>query len=93
MHGLTDPGIISALAFSPDAQSGVFAAGSLSPPPASSSNIAIFSEATGEAPIMFIGSERNSHGPSPVIRASVMQVMMFSQNTKATETQHSPLYS
>ncbi|KAI0717784.1 hypothetical protein C8Q72DRAFT_158112 [Fomitopsis betulina] len=68
-------GIISALAFSPDAQSGVFAAGSLSPPPASSSNIAIFSEATGEAPIMFIGSERNSHGPSPVIRASVMQLM------------------
>ncbi|EPS99976.1 hypothetical protein FOMPIDRAFT_1030645 [Fomitopsis schrenkii] len=68
-------GIISALAFSPDAHSGVFAAGSLSPPAPSSSNIAIFSEATGEAPIMFLGTEKFSRAPSPDIRASVMQLM------------------
>ncbi|KZT68588.1 hypothetical protein DAEQUDRAFT_727712 [Daedalea quercina L-15889] len=68
-------GIISALAFSADAGSGVYAAGSLSPASSSSSNIALFSEATGEAPIMFVGADSFSHGASPGIRSSVMQLM------------------
>ena len=72
---LTNVGIVSALAFSPDAQTGVFAAGSLSPPAPSSSNIALFSEATGEAPIMFLGTDGFSRGASSGVRASVMQVM------------------
>ncbi|KAH9834603.1 uncharacterized protein C8Q71DRAFT_838093 [Rhodofomes roseus] len=68
-------GIISALAFSADASSGVFAAGSLSSPAPSSSNIALFSEATGEAPVMFVGAESLSHGATSGIRASVTQLM------------------
>lgn len=77
VHDFTSSGIISALAFSPDVHSGIFAAGSLSPPAPSSSNIALFSEATGEAPIMFVGTQ-DSRGVSSGIRASVMQVMFRS---------------
>ncbi|KAH9929327.1 uncharacterized protein B0H18DRAFT_873993, partial [Fomitopsis serialis] len=68
-------GIISALAFSADVDSGVYAAGSLSPSAPSTSNIALFSEATGEAPIMFVGAENLSHGAPSGIRAGVMQLM------------------
>ncbi|KAJ7058894.1 WD40-repeat-containing domain protein [Mycena amicta] len=45
-------GIISALAFQPSYESDLFAAGSLS---ASTGNIALFSEAEGAVPVMFIG--------------------------------------
>ncbi|KZT03232.1 uncharacterized protein LAESUDRAFT_705126 [Laetiporus sulphureus 93-53] len=68
-------GIISALAFSRDAASGIYAAGSLNPSTPSSPNIALFSEATGETPVMFVGTESHSHGPSTGIRASVTQLM------------------
>lgn len=70
-----DPGIISALAFSADASSGVYAAGSLSPPSPTSSNIAVFSEATGEVPVLYVGAEHEMDGHYAV-RASVMQVGM-----------------
>ncbi|GJE98645.1 WD40 repeat domain-containing protein [Phanerochaete sordida] len=64
-------GIVSALAFSPDTTSGVYAAGTLSPSAPSSSNIALFSEATGEVPAMFLGDERpGRYG----VRASVNQL-------------------
>ncbi|TFK36239.1 WD40-repeat-containing domain protein [Crucibulum laeve] len=56
-------GIISALSFSPSYGSdGFYAAGCLSPTP---SNIAIFTEAQGEVPVMFVGG-----GP----RAGVTQI-------------------
>jgi telomerase Cajal body protein 1 len=64
-------GIISSLAFAPDATSGVYAAGTLSPSAPSSSNIALFSEATGEVPALFLGDERaGGYG----IRAAVNQL-------------------
>lgn len=63
-------GIVSALAFVPDATTGVYAAGSLSPSAPTSSNIALFSEATGEAPLMFVGGDKGIGG----IRASVTQL-------------------
>ncbi|OCH84361.1 hypothetical protein OBBRIDRAFT_764402 [Obba rivulosa] len=66
-------GIVSALAFSNDASSGVYAAGSLSPSSSLSSNIAIFTEATGEVPVMFVGDENQAD--SFGIRASVTQLM------------------
>ncbi|KAL4252984.1 SWT21/TCAB1 mRNA Splicing and Telomere Maintenance [Abortiporus biennis] len=67
-------GIISSLAFSNDISSGLFAAGSLNPSPPTSSNIALFTENTGEVPVMFVGDETQQ--PTGFgIRASVMQVM------------------
>ncbi|KAI8996250.1 WD40-repeat-containing domain protein [Trametes punicea] len=68
-------GIISALAFCPDMSSGMYAAGSLSPSSPSSSNIAIFSEETGEVPIMFVGAEGSKHEVGYGARASVSQLM------------------
>lgn len=65
-------GIISSLAFSTDISSGVFAAGSLSPSAPSSSNIALFTETTGEVPVMFVGDESVGNGFG--IRSSVNQV-------------------
>ncbi|KAI0799743.1 WD40-repeat-containing domain protein [Irpex lacteus] len=66
-------GIISALAFSSDTSSGVFAAGSLSPSSPASSNLAIFTETTGEVPVMFVGNE--SGGTGLGVPSSVSQVM------------------
>lgn len=63
-------GIVSALSFAPDLSSGVYAAGSLNPSSTTSSNIALFSETTGETPLMFVGDEREGGFG---IRASVMQ--------------------
>ena len=63
-------GIISALAFSADASSGVYAAGSLSPSAPTSSNIALFTELTGETPVMYVGKDSSGFG----VRASVSQV-------------------
>ncbi|KAI0772312.1 WD40-repeat-containing domain protein [Trametes elegans] len=68
-------GIISALAFAPDMSSGLYAAGSLSPSSPSSSNIAVFSEDTGEAPVMFLGADDGQHGAGHGVRASVSQMM------------------
>ncbi|KAI0651027.1 hypothetical protein C8Q79DRAFT_931081 [Trametes meyenii] len=68
-------GIISALAFASDASSGLYAAGSLSPSSPTSSNIGIFSEDTGEAPVMFVGAEGGQHGAGFGVRASVSQLM------------------
>ncbi|KAI0350547.1 hypothetical protein OH77DRAFT_1430888 [Trametes cingulata] len=68
-------GIISALAFAPDMSSGLYVAGSLSPSSPTSSNIAIFSEDAGEAPVMFVGAEDGRHGASHGVRASVSQLM------------------
>ncbi|THH33366.1 hypothetical protein EUX98_g830 [Antrodiella citrinella] len=60
------------MTFATDLSSGVYAAGSLNPSPAMSSNVALFSEATGETPLMFVGDDRdNGFG----VRASAMQVM------------------
>ncbi|TCD60083.1 hypothetical protein EIP91_010768 [Steccherinum ochraceum] len=53
-------GIISSLAFASEISSGVYAAGSLNPSPVTSSNVALFSESTGETPLMFVGDERDS---------------------------------
>ncbi|KZS99905.1 uncharacterized protein LAESUDRAFT_59479 [Laetiporus sulphureus 93-53] len=73
---IASKGIISALAFPRDAASGVYAAGSLYPSTTSSPNIALFSEATGEIPVMFVGTESHwAHGPSNAIRASITQLM------------------
>ncbi|KAI0087525.1 WD40-repeat-containing domain protein, partial [Irpex rosettiformis] len=66
-------GIISALAFSSDTSSGVFAAGSLNPSSPSSSNLAIFTEATGQVPVMFVGND--SAGSGFGIRSSISQIM------------------
>lgn len=66
-----DEGIISSLAFASDMSSGVYAAGSLNPSPAMSSNVALFSEVTGATPVMFVGDERDEGFG---VRASVMQV-------------------
>ena len=57
---MCDTGIISALAFSPDAtySDAHFAAGSLTPSP---HNVVLYSEGQGEKPVMFIG---NSHTKS-----------------------------
>ncbi|KAF9254595.1 WD40 repeat-like protein [Marasmius fiardii PR-910] len=60
-------GIISALSFCPSYETDYFAAGSLTP---TSSNIAIFSETRGEAPVMFLGQGQDSG-----FRASVTQLM------------------
>ncbi|KAI0659486.1 WD40-repeat-containing domain protein [Cubamyces menziesii] len=68
-------GIISALSFAPDMSSGLYAAGSLSPSAPSSSNIALFSEDTGEAPVMFVGAEGLQDGAGYGVRASVSQLM------------------
>ncbi|KAI9058651.1 hypothetical protein FKP32DRAFT_1581045 [Trametes sanguinea] len=68
-------GIISALAFAPDMSSGMYAAGSLTPSSPSSSNIALFSEDTGEVPVMFVGAEDPEHGAGYGVRASVSQLM------------------
>ncbi|GBE86827.1 hypothetical protein SCP_1000690 [Sparassis crispa] len=68
-------GIISALAFAADTSSGIYAAGSLSPSAPSSSNIALFSETTGEVPVMFVGAEKRRNGAGFGIRASVSQLM------------------
>ncbi|KAI0820143.1 WD40-repeat-containing domain protein, partial [Trametes gibbosa] len=68
-------GIISALAFAPDMSSALYAAGTLSPSSPSSSNISLFSEDTGEAPVMFLGAEDRRHGASYGVRASVSQLM------------------
>ncbi|CAL1698567.1 unnamed protein product [Somion occarium] len=65
-------GIISTLAFSPDISSGLYAAGSLNPSSSTSSNIAIFSESTGEVPVMFVGDD---HQDGFGIRSSCTQVM------------------
>ena len=54
--------------------SGLYAAGSLSPSAPSSSNIALFSEDTGEAPVMFVGAEGSQDGAGYGVRASVSQV-------------------
>lgn len=69
-------GIVSALAFAPDVSSDIYAAGSFSPSSPSSSNIAIFSEASGEVPIMFVGAEDQPAGGGAGygVRASVSQV-------------------
>lgn len=71
------PGIISALAFSADASSGVYAAGSLSPSSPGSSNIALFSEDTGGVPVLYLGAE-SEHPGQYAVRASVMQVRALS---------------
>ncbi|KDQ56127.1 hypothetical protein JAAARDRAFT_36912 [Jaapia argillacea MUCL 33604] len=63
-------GIISALAFYPSYELGYFAAGSLSPSSATSSNIALFSESTGEKAIGYLGLDGNGGG----VRASVTQL-------------------
>ncbi|KAI0944727.1 hypothetical protein AcW1_002366 [Taiwanofungus camphoratus] len=68
-------GIISALSFSADVTSGVYAAGSLSPSAPSSSNIALFTEATGEAPVMFVGAENYTHGTGFGVQSGVTQLM------------------
>ncbi|PCH43277.1 hypothetical protein WOLCODRAFT_103329 [Wolfiporia cocos MD-104 SS10] len=68
-------GIISALAFCRDTTSGMYAAGSLSPSAPSSSNIALFSETGGEAPIMFLGAESRTPRQGFGVRAGVMQMM------------------
>ncbi|KAI0633149.1 WD40-repeat-containing domain protein [Trametes polyzona] len=68
-------GIISALSFAPDMSSGLYAAGTLSPSSPSGSNIAIFSEDAGEAPVMFLGAEDRQHGANYGVRASVSQLM------------------
>lgn len=65
-------GIISSLAFSSDVSSGVFAAGSLSPSSPASSNLAIFTETTGEVPVMFVGDEPGGTGLG--VPSSVSQV-------------------
>ena len=67
-------GIIAALAFAPDASSDLYAAGSLSPSAPSSANIALFSETTGEVPLMFVGAEGANAGAGYGVRASVSQV-------------------
>ncbi|EIW56334.1 uncharacterized protein TRAVEDRAFT_170197 [Trametes versicolor FP-101664 SS1] len=68
-------GIISALSFAPDMSSGLYAAGTLSPSSPTSSNIAIFSEDTGEAPVMFLGADDPQRGAGYGVRASVSQLM------------------
>ncbi|KAI0698794.1 WD40-repeat-containing domain protein [Earliella scabrosa] len=68
-------GIISALAFAPDVSSDLYAAGSFSPSSPSSSNIALFSEAHGEVPVMFVGAEGQHVGAGYGVRASVSQLM------------------
>ncbi|OBZ74690.1 Telomerase Cajal body protein 1 [Grifola frondosa] len=68
-------GIISALAFSADGASGIYAAGSLSPSSPSSSNVALFSESTGEVPVMFLGAGGHTRGANFGVRASVAQLM------------------
>jgi len=68
-------GIISSLAFANDASSAVYAAGTLNPSAPSSSNIALFSEDTGEVPVMFVGAESPSPRAGFGIRASVTQLM------------------
>ncbi|KAH9886664.1 WD40-repeat-containing domain protein [Cubamyces lactineus] len=68
-------GIISALSFAPDMSSALYAAGSLSPSAPSSSNIALFSEDTGEVPVMFVGAEGSQNGAGYGVRASVSQLM------------------
>ncbi|KAH9851206.1 WD40-repeat-containing domain protein [Lenzites betulinus] len=68
-------GIISALAFAPDMSSGLYAAGTLSPSSPTSSNIALFSEDTGEAPVMFLGADDRRGGAGYGVRASVSQLM------------------
>ncbi|KAI1791381.1 hypothetical protein LXA43DRAFT_973080 [Ganoderma leucocontextum] len=70
-------GIVSALAFAPDVSSDLYAAGSFSPSSPSSSNIAIFSEANGDVPIMFVGAEDRQPGGGAGygVRASVSQLM------------------
>ncbi|KAI0712713.1 WD40-repeat-containing domain protein [Cerioporus squamosus] len=68
-------GIISALAFAPDMSSDLYAAGSFSPSAPSSSNIAIFSESSGEVPVMFVGAEDQQVGAGYGVRASVSQLM------------------
>ncbi|TFK81326.1 WD40 repeat-like protein [Polyporus arcularius HHB13444] len=68
-------GIVSTLAFAPDMSSDLYAAGSFSPSAPSSSNIAIFSESTGEVPVMFVGAEGQRVGAGYGVRASVSQLM------------------
>ncbi|KAH9927372.1 WD40-repeat-containing domain protein [Amylocystis lapponica] len=68
-------GIISALAFSADVNSGIYAAGSLSPSAPTSSNIGLFTETTGEAPVMFVGAENALGQGGFGVRASVVQLM------------------
>ncbi|RPD63475.1 hypothetical protein L227DRAFT_591942 [Lentinus tigrinus ALCF2SS1-6] len=68
-------GIISALAFTPDMSSDLYAAGSFSPSAPSSSNVAIFSESNGEVPVMFLGAEGQQAGAGYGVRASVSQLM------------------
>ncbi|KAI0743065.1 WD40-repeat-containing domain protein [Daedaleopsis nitida] len=68
-------GIISALAFAPDVSSDLYAAGSFSPSAPTSSNIALFSEASGEVPVMFVGAEGHHGGAGYGVRASVSQLL------------------
>ncbi|TBU41881.1 hypothetical protein BD309DRAFT_867438 [Dichomitus squalens] len=70
-------GIVSALAFAPDVASDLYAAGTLSPSSPTASNIAIFSEAHGEVPLMFVGAEdlQSSGGARYGVQASVSQLM------------------
>ncbi|KAI0683292.1 WD40-repeat-containing domain protein [Cytidiella melzeri] len=65
-------GIISALAFSPDTSSGVFAAGSLNPSSPTSSNVAILTEPTGQVPVLYVGDEPSGGFG---VRSSVTQLM------------------
>ncbi|RDB17540.1 Telomerase Cajal body protein 1 [Hypsizygus marmoreus] len=77
-------GIISALAFAPSHESDFYAAGSLTPSP---SNIAMFSEAHGAEPVMYV-----SGGP----RAGVMQIHFNPTQPHimyASYRRHSAIYS
>ncbi|KAI0076849.1 hypothetical protein K474DRAFT_1644216 [Panus rudis PR-1116 ss-1] len=65
-------GIISTLAFSNDVSSEVYAAGSLTPSSATNSNIALFTESTGDVPVMFVGSDTSAGFG---VRHSCIQVM------------------
>ncbi|KAH9912362.1 uncharacterized protein BXZ73DRAFT_107494 [Epithele typhae] len=56
-------GIVSALAFAPDVSSDLYAAGTLNPSAPTSSNIALFQEAAGEAPVMLVGAEDTHPAP------------------------------
>ncbi|KAH9911774.1 uncharacterized protein BXZ73DRAFT_82628 [Epithele typhae] len=70
------PGIVSALAFAPDVSSDLYAAGTLNPSAPTSSNIALFQEAAGEAPVMLVGAEDTHPAPGTGygVRASVSQL-------------------
>ncbi|KAJ3521072.1 hypothetical protein NM688_g9070 [Phlebia brevispora] len=65
--------IISSLTFSSDMSSGLYAAGSFSPSAPTSSNIALFTEVSGEVPVMYVGDEDSARGFG--IRSSVSQLM------------------